>query len=106
MSHEEDRKARVQSLVRDLRVTDLTCARTLRTPSGDVTVSVTLGKDERFGLQDAMLSVHLLGLQVDLACLDQAVACGLMGAEAAETQRMDVRRKYSLLILNEVDHDR
>ena len=107
-------KALVTSVKKRMRVTKITCARTVRGNTGEEYVAFSTALDsvetpvsedgvgvveggQGVSLKEAEIASHILGMQVDLAATEHACSSGLIARGFAEDAMRGIKTNYSQL---------
>lgn len=126
MSEEDNRRAEIKRVLdkvsKGMRVTKITCTRSVKGPGGDTFVGYSAvwdsvqedggrGLDEvheaegenisGFTPQEARVASLLLGMQADIAAYHNAGAGGCLSARYVEDAVSSIKRNYSNLIQDE-----
>lgn len=110
----------VRSILDKMKITKIVCTRSLKLKNGDVYVGMSsawdttqddgthdlidsgLEESSGFSMKEAKIASYLLGLQVDQAAYDRALASGYMGKESYEDHIKKTRANYNSLIQREL----
>ena len=104
-------RAELKRIRSGIKITKITCSRSLKTSRGDTFVSLSASVQDDAGfsgaeqegqtLRDAKRSHYMLALDTDLACLEQAAASGLISVEYLRDASAGIQRAYNSLIPQE-----
>ena len=113
MNKDEMRQV-VQDVRSKLRVTKVTCTRSVKGRGGDVFVGFTAAWDSvqddnghvedseskasGMTLKEAKVAAHLLGLQTDVVAFEHALASSVIRPHQAEAAIKGVRQNYTVLM--------
>jgi len=103
---------RLAGLSQRLRITKVTCRRTVKTPTGDTEVeyeAVIVPAEEGDGwvssLREAKVATHMLALQADIAAHEDALASGTIPEKFCRDQIQSVRTTYARLIQKDLERE-
>jgi len=91
------KKAIVRKIRRGLRVTEVTCTRSVKSYNGSVLVGMTAITDEAT-LEESSLAALILGAEVDQTAYDRAMAGSVISSKEHGTASQVTRNNYSLLL--------
>lgn len=111
---DEKLKLFIKTVKGKVRVTKVTCSRTVRGQHGDEFVAFSIGNDsvedvsgevsqpdqaaQGMTLREARIAGYLLAMQTDIAAFEHALAGGLISAQQAEAAIQKVKGNYYKLM--------